>query len=126
MKEINQREDTKKKRSARNIRQRRENWAKQQVAALKHRAKSLSVPFDLTEQDIQLPEFCPVLGIKIEIGDGRLQQNSPSVDRLIPNKGYVSGNVKVISYRANVIKHNATIEEVEKVLTYMKTHCEVE
>ncbi len=116
----NKKPEVKEKRSKRSKNQRRENWAKCQIPALRHRAKILGVPFDLSEKDIALPPKCPVLGFPLVIGDGRLQFNSPSVDRIYPEKGYVTGNVNVISYRANTIKLNATIEEVEAVLNYMR------
>lgn len=120
--QYNKRPDVKVKISKRNKKNRREKWPKCQIYALRHRAKILGVPFDLREEDIVLPKICPVLGFPLEVGEGRLQFNSPSVDRIIPSRGYVTGNVKVISYRANTIKLNATIEEVEAVLRYMKEH----
>ena len=45
-----------------------------------------------------------------------------SLDCIIPELGYVPGNVAVISRRANTIKNDATIEELELVLAYMKRH----
>ena len=60
-----------------------------------------------------LIETCPVLGIPL-YSDGRDNQNAPSLDRFIPSLGYVKGNVFVISRRANVLKGDATIEEVKK------------
>lgn len=44
----------------------------------------------------------------------------PSLDRINPDRGYVPGNVQVISFRANTLKNNATREELAKVLAYMK------
>lgn len=118
--EYNKKPETKNQRSARNKRNRRDNWPKAQINGLRHRAKQLGVPFNLTVDDLIVPDNCPVLGFPLAVGDGRLQYNSPSVDRVKPHLGYVSGNVNVISYRANTIKLNATIEEVAAVLQYMK------
>lgn len=61
-----------------------------------------------------IPEFCPVLGMKLECnaGTGHAKQNSPSLDKVIPELGYVKGNVQVISYLANVMKHDATPEQM--------------
>lgn len=87
------------------------------------RARKIGVPFDLTLDDIVIPEYCPVLGMKLEWGVGqRASRNiaSPSIDRLIPELGYVSGNIRIISNRANHLKNNATISELEAVLAYMK------
>lgn len=86
----------------------------------KNRAKTLGLPFNIEYSDIVIPEYCPVLGIKIERGIGRSNHsdNSPSLDRIIPSLGYVKGNVIVISNRANKIKHNATPEEILKVAEF--------
>jgi hypothetical protein len=82
----------------------------------KQRAKKTGVSFDLNPEDINIPEFCPVLGIKLEKGIGKLIPASPSVDRIIPERGYIRGNIRVISHRANLLKSNATTEELEKIL----------
>ena len=83
------------------------------------RARKTGLPFNLTHEDIVIPTHCPVLGIKFERGE-RTQDNLATLDRIVSYKGYVKGNVRVISYKANAIKRNASIEEVEKVLNYMK------
>lgn len=84
------------------------------------RAKRDGVPFDLTKEDIIIPDICPVLGIPLKVGDRKSHDNAPSLDKKIPSLGYVKGNVAVISYRANRIKNDATPEELEKVLTYSR------
>lgn len=83
----------------------------------KYRAKRYGVPFTITADDIVIPTHCPVLGIPLEPGweKGSGYDNSPSLDRIIPDLGYVSGNVAVISFRANSIKRNATAEELTLV-----------
>lgn len=48
------------------------------------------------------------------------KEDSYSIDRLIPELGYVKGNVVVISYKANTIKNNATVDDLEKVLAWLK------
>lgn len=93
------------------------------LARVKHRAKTLGLPFDLTEADIQIPPVCPVLQIPIVIHFGRgngPKINSPSLDRIRPELGYTKGNVRVISQRANLLKSDATIAELEAVLTDLK------
>lgn len=85
------------------------------------RAKKIGVVFTITRDDIVLPEFCPVLGIKLEWGIGQrasANRNSPSVDRIIPELGYVPGNVLVISNRANFLKNDAEPEELLLVAEY--------
>ena len=88
------------------------------LATARTRAKRDKVPFSLQKEDIIIPEFCPVLGIPLKVGDRKSHDNAPSLDRKIPNLGYTKDNVVVISYRANRIKNDATPEELQKVLQY--------
>lgn len=76
------------------------------------RAKKNGLPFNLEEGDIEIPDMCPVLGIPIKQG----YPNTASLDRIDPSKGYTKDNVRVISHRANSLKSNATVEELELVL----------
>ena len=62
--------------------------------------------------DIVIPEYCPLLGIKLEINIGGCKPQSPSLDRIDSSKGYIKGNVWVISNKANSIKNNATPDEL--------------
>lgn len=105
-----------------NIRE-RWDWAKRSCTLIKSRAKKSGIPFNIDHTDLILPEVCPVLGIKIERkieeGSGYWDCN-PSVDRIDPKKGYIKGNVRVISHRANLLKSNASIEELELVLKDLK------
>lgn len=77
---------------------------------IKQRAEKLGVPFNLTVEDIQPPETCPVFGFPLirNIGGKLAAPNSPSVDRIVPELGYVKGNIQIISYKANVMKNDAT------------------
>lgn len=85
----------------------------------KYRAKSAGIPFTISVSDIVIPEYCPVLGIKIVVG-GDDKNSSPSLDKFIPELGYVPGNIHVISFRANWLKQNATLDEIEKLAHWMK------
>lgn len=88
----------------------------------KLRAKKKQLPFGIKLSDITIPEYCPVLGIKLERHKGTgPQAQSPSLDRIRPDLGYVPDNILVISHRANMIKQNATKEELEKVLNYVRS-----
>jgi len=53
-------------------------------------------------------------------GDGKVRPNSPSIDRVSPGKGYVKGNVIVVSQKANSIKSNATPHELERVAAFYR------
>jgi hypothetical protein len=86
----------------------------------KKRAKHSGLPFDIVEEDIVIPDVCPVLGIKICKDNNERKYNSPSVDKVIPEKGYVKGNIRVISWRANMIKSCGTAEEHMKISQYIK------
>jgi hypothetical protein len=92
----------------------------------KTRAAIKGVPFSITPDDIEIPEICPVFGITMELGLGVRGRalKSPSVDRIIPSLGYVKGNIAVISYRANSIKSDATLEELKALVRYMEQHAE--
>ena len=87
----------------------------------KSRAKQLNVPFDLRRDDIVIPTFCPALGIPLIRGAGKLHDGSPTLDRHIPEAGYVRGNVTVISHKANRIKNNATVLELEAVAAWIRS-----
>lgn len=80
----------------------------------KKRAKERGTVFSLAENDIVIPAICPVLGIPLFKGTGKLCANSPSLDEIIPGVGYVRGNIQIISAKANTMKHNATPAELLK------------
>ena len=70
----------------------------------KYRAKQKGLDFNITKEDIVIPDTCPLLGIPME---------SPSLDRIDSTKGYTKGNVWVISNRANTLKNDATLSELK-------------
>jgi hypothetical protein len=84
------------------------------------RSKVEGIAFDLTIDDVHIPEICPAIGIPMKRGVGRQYDNSPSLDRIDPKKGYVKGNVAVISFLANRIKTNATADQVEAVSKWIR------
>tara|TARA_R110002096_G_scaffold400210_1_gene596723 strand:+ start:137 stop:658 length:522 start_codon:yes stop_codon:yes gene_type:complete len=84
------------------------------------RSKRAGFPFNITKEDIKVPEVCPVLGIPLIVADQLISDNSPTVDKFIPELGYVKGNVTVISKLANMIKTSATSEQVKQVADWMK------
>ena len=91
---------------------------------IKNKCLSKGVPFDISINDIDIPTHCPLLGIKLESGLPRNSPQSPSIDKIIPSLGYVKGNVWVISMRANTIKHNASLQEIEMLYKNLKTKIE--
>ena len=102
------------------LREKQTNPKAQMIRRLRTRAKQKGLEFSLTAGDIDIPAFCPVLGIPLNQGTGGLTGNSPSLDRVDNSKGYVKGNVRVISNRANSIKRDATLQELEQLVNYMR------
>lgn len=92
-----------------------EQFAKYTLSRVRRRAAELGVPFDVGPEDFNVPSKCPVLGIVLTFGGGQ-RDSAPSVDRIVPAKGYVKGNVRIISMKANRIKNDATVEELQLVL----------
>jgi hypothetical protein len=104
-------------------RRRKSNPERALFWACKDRARRKNIPFNITLDDIVIPPCCPILGIPLDNAIGKgigTPDNSASVDRIIPEKGYVKGNILVISSRANKIKSNATITELEKITEFYK------
>ena len=85
------------------------------LASAKAALKAKNVTYDLLESDITIPNKCPVLGIELKRGEGERTSNSPSLDRITPSLGYVKDNVLVVSWRANRIKADASVEELKLV-----------
>lgn len=90
----------------------------------KQRAKEKGLEHNIELSDIIIPEYCPILNIKLEFGGKGIQTfNSPSIDRIDSTKGYIKGNIQIISLRANMMKNDATKEEIElfckNIMKYM-------
>jgi hypothetical protein len=114
------------------VKEQKTNWIKKPenrirtlIGAAKQRAKKSGIEFSITMDDLlPLPIECPVLGIKINYNGNSDQRgfvdDSPSIDRIDSSAGYVKGNVKIICWRANRIKSDSTIEEMQAILNFMK------
>lgn len=103
---------------------RRKHYAVQILNQARCRAKKKGLPFNITKEDIVLPKHCPVLGIELKRHEGQSgwHDDSYSLDRIDNSKGYIKGNVRIISNRANRLRLDATIEELEKVLEDARRH----
>ncbi len=101
---------------------RRTHPEKTMLSDARKRAKNKGLEFSITAKDIHIPEVCPIFGIKLEQSCGRPKDNSPSLDRLDSSKGYIPGNVVVISYRANHIKNNGTADEHRRIADFMSSY----
>lgn len=91
-------------------------------ANAKQRAYDRKLPFDIDPSDIVIPTHCPVFGIALARHGGsiKMADESASLDKLIPERGYVKGNIAVISMRANRIKNNGTAIEHDKISAWMR------
>lgn len=96
-----------------------EEYCVKMVNGARSRTNGTHTPFNITPEDIEIPTHCPITGSEILL-DYSNREQSPSLDRLIPELGYVKENVKVISNRANRIKSDATLEELENLVNYLK------
>ena len=84
----------------------------------KERAMRKGLEFDLTYEYLEsiATTHCPIFGIEFEwgtsnMGKGKTKPNCPSLDRIVPELGYVQGNVAFISHKANRIKDNGTMQD---------------
>lgn len=80
------------------------------------RAKAKGLECTITVDDIVIPENCPLLGVALAKGTRKEKSLAPTLDRIDSAKGYVPGNVWVICHRANTIKSDASLEELESIV----------
>lgn len=85
----------------------------------KANAHRLGKPWTVTFGELEFPTHCPVLGLELDYFADVAQENSPSFDCVIPSLGYVSGNVAIISWRANRIKNNGTADEHRAIAEFI-------
>lgn len=91
--------------------------------AVKLRATKKNIDFSITIEDIDIPKTCPLLGLELSYEDFGIRYNSPSLDRKDSKKGYTKENIWVISSRANILKNDAKLEELETLVRNMKILC---
>jgi len=86
-------------------------------------SKVENLDFNLTLEDMpEIPDTCPILGIELFRSYLLQYDNSPCVDLIDPTKGYIPGNVAIISWRANKLKSDATKEELRKIAEWVNKH----
>ncbi len=99
----------------------KKNIAKYLLESAKARSLVSGIEFSLQLQDLDVPSHCPVFGIEMQYGTGRGRTDaSYSVDRIDNTRGYVKGNVAVISWLANRLKNDATLDQLERVCVWMR------
>ena len=110
--------------NARNVTNSRKDPRGRMVATAKWRAKKYGIPFNLSKQDFVIPTVCPLLGIPIDTVGSKRSDNSPSLDKIDPAKGYTTGNVWVISDKANRMKQNMTVDLLRHFADIIEQHLE--
>lgn len=94
--------------------------------AAKGRALKKGIQFELQVEDIHIPLSCPILGIPIFFnkwtGVSGAKPDSISLDRIDSSKGYTKDNIMIISWKANNLKSNGSITDLEKIVAYMKAN----
>jgi len=86
------------------------------VNAARHHAKKLGLPCEISASDIVIPTHCPLLGLELDCAAAPNSPNVPSLDRIHSSIGYVKDNIWVISWRANALKRDGTLAELEKIV----------
>lgn len=91
----------------------RQNVRRNLLTQARYRAKKAGLDFDIAIDDVVIPERCPYLGLILRGAEGpSARYHSPTLDRVDNSKGYVKGNVEVISHRANTLKRDLTLRQM--------------
>lgn len=112
-------------------RERDRRWAaKNPVSYLcaigRSRAKKIGVPFTITPEELVWPKLCPIMKIPLTVGrgcskgTGGAAPSAASLDRIDPTKGYVPGNVQIVSMLGNLMKQNATPEQLRAFANWVR------
>lgn len=109
--------DNREQQKARQKQKYRDNPVTGLFYAARDRAPKLGIPWNLELSDIHVPDKCPVFGTPFVVGDN---DRAASLDRTRPELGYVKGNVQVISFRANRLKSNGTLDELKALVSWLE------
>jgi len=82
-------------------------------------ARRRGLEFAITLDDIKIPETCPIFGFKLTLEGKR--STSASIDRIDNSKGYVPGNVVVVSLKANHVKSDCTLDELRRMVGFYES-----
>ena len=74
------------------------------------RATQQNLEFDITPDDIIVPDVCPILHTPFTYKT----YYTASLDRIDSNRGYTKDNIQVMSHKANAMKNSASKEELIK------------
>lgn len=99
--------------AAYHIKYRHDNWESFMFIASRTRARKINKEHTITVNDIVIPIKCPYLSIELTriTGQGNIPTNA-SLDRIDNAKGYIKGNIQIVSRIANVMKSSATEDQL--------------
>jgi len=99
-----------------------ERLLQRMLNASKTRARRKNLEHTITLKDLQYlypdDNKCPVFGFELEWGHPKC--SSPSLDRIDSSKGYTYDNCQIISNKANMLKNDASLEELQLLVNYLK------
>lgn len=82
------------------------------ISRAKKRADRNNLPFNITVSDLEIVDTCPLLHIPLIWDGGPRTDNTPSLDKINPELGYIKGNCRIISNLANTMKNKASKEQL--------------
>lgn len=85
----------------------------------RHTKKFPKIPCDLEASDLLVPAHCPVFGYRMR---WESFWRRPTVDRIDNSKGYVKGNVVIVSQRANQLKNDSTLDELRAIIKFYQQY----
>lgn len=91
-------------------------------AGAKKRSYMYNLEFTIDKSDIIIPVECPILHIPLSVGKVGGSDYSPSLDRIDSTKGYIKGNVQVISHLANAMKNSASSEQIQTFINNIRDY----
>jgi hypothetical protein len=99
-------------------------WARITVQAARRRAKIKNREFNITVDYVCsiITDTCPIFNSALYYNKGAKDSmmHSPSLDRIDPSRGYTEDNLIVISHRANMLKSNATWQELQTIVDWIR------
>ena len=106
-----------------------DKYFRSKISTVRQRAKKKNLDFDLTMKWMRSERktVCPILGTRLYYTPGAglvlPPENTPSIDRIDPEVGYTQDNCRIVSYKANRLLSDATLDELEKVYLSLKKDC---
>lgn len=97
----------------------RRNIKQNMVSRAKKRALLKGLQFDISKEDLEVPDICPILKIPLIIGTKGNYENTPSIDRIDNTRGYTKDNIQIITKKANSMKNSGTPEELLKLADWI-------